>query len=171
MSWRRGCTAIRTRRIGQRTCARRQTGTPRWSSKRARPVTEVSDGLRKKDSSRRQPGTPSGFYQTQHKPETTSSSTSPAPVTELIDAESDDLGIALNDYLLERLQLTEQDALYEASRISLRRKRDNAAVSIFTKVLGDLSRLGTGGLLALSTLYQLFFISPLCLPMLSIRCR
>ncbi|MES2626228.1 MAG: hypothetical protein V4628_13170, partial [Pseudomonadota bacterium] len=71
--------------------------------------------------------------------------------------ESADLGIALNDYLLERLELTEHDALYEAAKITLRRKEDNRAVDIYEMYWADLSRLGTGGLLALSTLYQLFF--------------
>lgn len=118
------------------------------------PVAEVSDQVIKKDSARRQPGTPSGFYQTQHKSDSPISS--PA-TTESDAAESDDLGLALNDYLLERLQLTESDALYEAAKISLRRKQDNRRVDLYEMYWADLSRLGTGGLLALSTLYQLFF--------------
>lgn len=121
------------------------------------PVAAVSDEVRKKDSARQQPGAPSGFYQTQHKADSNISSASPLPATASARAADDDLGIALNDYLLERLQLTESDALYEATRISLRRRQDNRSVDLYEMYWADLSRLGTGGLLALSTLYQLFF--------------
>src|SRR5688572_6380466 len=64
------------------------------------PVAEVSNEIRKKDSARRQPGTPSGFYQTQHTLDANSSSASPSSPTTTADTQSDDLGIALNDYLL-----------------------------------------------------------------------
>lgn len=89
---------------------------------------------------RQRPGTPSGFYQAQQ----------PAP-------EPQDLGIALNDYLLGRLAMPEADALYESTRISLRRRADGRAVDVYEMYWADLSRLGTGGLRALSSLYQLFF--------------
>lgn len=96
-------------------------------------------------AARRQPGAPSGFYQSQeqglkrHEPE------------------SPDLGMALNDYLLGRLVLPEDDALYESSRISLRRRIDDRPVDIYEMYWADLSRLGMGGLRVLSSLYQLFF--------------
>jgi hypothetical protein len=121
------------------------------------PVTKVDNTRPNKESARSQPGTPSGFYQTQHKPDASTSGNQASAVIEPTDTENADLGIALNDYLLERLQLTERDAMYEASKISLRRKQDNRGVDLYEMYWADLSRLGTGGLLALSTLYQLFF--------------
>jgi hypothetical protein len=68
-----------------------------------------------------------------------------------------DLGLALNDYLLERLELPESDALYESTRVSLRRRANGRHVDIFELYWADLSRLGEGGWRALSALYQLFF--------------
>src|SRR5919108_6024354 len=68
-----------------------------------------------------------------------------------------DLGLALNDYLLGRLDLPERDALYESTRISLRRRATDRPVDIFELYWADLSRLGEGGWRALSGLYQLFF--------------
>ena len=62
-----------------------------------------------------------------------------------------------NDYLLGRLALSEADALHEATRVSLRRRADDRAVDVYEMYWADLSRLGTGGLRALSSLYQLFF--------------
>jgi hypothetical protein len=120
-------------------------------------VAEASNELLKKDSARQQPGAPSGFYQTQQKSDSTIANASPSAITEPTDTENAELGIALNDYLLERLQLTERDSLYEAAKISLRRKRDDRGVDLYEMYWADLSRLGTGSLLALSTLYQLFF--------------
>ena len=90
------------------------------------------------------PGTPSGFYQAQQ-PEARG------------DARVRDLGVALNDYLLGRLVLAEGEALYESTRISLRRRANDRPVDIFELYWADLSRLGTGGWRALSALYQLFF--------------
>jgi hypothetical protein len=89
-------------------------------------------------------GTPSGFYQAQQ-PEAGG------------DARVRDLGVALNDYLLGRLVLAESEALYESTRISLRRRGNERPVDIFELYWADLSRLGTGGWRALSALYQLFF--------------
>jgi hypothetical protein len=97
---------------------------------------DASDG----ETSRQLPGTPSGFYQAQR------SGAAPR-----------DLGVALNDYLLGRLRLPEREALYESTRISLRRRANDRPVDIFELYWADLSRLGTGGWRALSALYQLFF--------------
>src|SRR5262245_42578751 len=88
---------------------------------------------------------PSGFYQTQ------------APVPAATEAGARDLGLALNDYLLGRLELPEGDALYESTRVSLRRRVDDRPVDLFELYWADLSRLGEGGFRALSALYQLFF--------------
>src|SRR4029079_7956502 len=70
---------------------------------------------------------------------------------------SQDVGIALNDYLLGRLDLSESEALYESTRVSLRRRADDRPVDVYEMYWADLSRLGAGGLRALSALYQLFF--------------
>jgi hypothetical protein len=98
------------------------------------PVREA-----KAESARRRPGAPSGFYQ------------------ERQSAEREDLGIALNDYLLGRLVLPEGDALYESTRVTLRRRADERTVDVYEMYWADLSRLATGGLRALWSLYQLFF--------------
>ena len=112
------------------------------------PATQASTGDRRKaDTSRRRPGTPSGFYQAQQS----------APVVAPADTGTHDLGLALNDYLLGRLELSEREALYESTRVSLRRRADDRAVDIFELYWADLSRLGEGGWRALSALYQLFF--------------
>lgn len=96
---------------------------------------------------RRQPGAPSGFYEAQQ----------PEQEPDGHASDSQDLGMALNDYLLDRLVLPEDDALYESSRISLRRRADDRPVDFYEMYWADLSRLGTGGLRVLSSLYQLFF--------------
>jgi hypothetical protein len=106
----------------------------------------IGDG-RKAEISRRRPGTPSGFYQAQQS----------APVPGAADTGARDLGLALNDYLLGRLELSEREALYESTRVSLRRRADDRPVDIFELYWADLSRLGEGGWRALSALYQLFF--------------
>ena len=62
-----------------------------------------ADAARQVETSRRWPGAPSGFYQAQ-----TSAS---APAAE---SSAHDLGLALNDYLLGRLELSDRDALYES---------------------------------------------------------
>jgi hypothetical protein len=102
---------------------------------------------RKADTSRRRPGAPSGFYQAR--------TSVPGGTAE--DGGEHDLGLALNDYLLGRLELSEREALYECTRVSLRRRADGRAVDIFELYWADLSRLGEGGLRALTALYQLFF--------------
>ena len=99
------------------------------------------------ETSRKRPGTPSGFYQAQRS----------APSEAASAARTHDLSVALNDYLLGRLVLAEGDALYEATRISLRRRANDRPVDVFELYWADLSRLGTGGWRALSALYQLFF--------------
>ena len=99
------------------------------------------------ETSRRRPGTPSGFYQTQKS----------APAVGAAESRPPDLGLALNDYLLGRLELPEREALYESTRVSLRRRANDRPVDIFELYWADLSRLGEGGFRALSALYQLFF--------------
>ncbi|PYM16678.1 MAG: hypothetical protein DMD81_11795 [Candidatus Rokuibacteriota bacterium] len=108
--------------------------------------SSIRDGKRV-ETSRRRPGTPSGFYQAQR-------SVSAAAGA---DPRSQDLGLALNDYLLGRLELSEGEALYESTRVSLRRRADDRPVEVFELYWADLSRLGEGGWRALSALYQLFF--------------
>jgi hypothetical protein len=108
------------------------------------PTPAAPPGAAPAETSRRRPGAPSGFYQVQ----------AAAPLTP---AAASDLGLALNDYLLGRLELPEQEALYESTRISLRRRADDRPVDLFELYWADLSRLGEGGWRALSALYQLFF--------------
>jgi hypothetical protein len=110
---------------------------------------EPGSGLQRDvaQSARRQPGAPSGFYQAQR----------PGLELKRHEPETPDLSIALNDYLLGRLVLPEEDALYESTRISLRRRADDRPVDIYEMYWADLSRLGMGGLRTLSSLYQLFF--------------
>src|SRR5262245_57818068 len=63
-----------------------------------------------KASVRRKPGSPSGFYQTQQWSSVEHMKATDAPA----DAEpAQDLGMAMNDYLLGRLELSQSDALYE----------------------------------------------------------
>jgi hypothetical protein len=107
------------------------------------PTLAASDG----EISRQRPGTPSGFYQAQR-----SARLGAAARTRVCD-----LGVALNDYLLGRLELTERESLYESTRISLRRRANDRPVDIFELYWADLSQLGSGGWRALSALYQLFF--------------
>ncbi len=99
------------------------------------------------EPSKRRPGAPSGFYQAR-----TSGPAGGDP-----GAATPDLGLALNDYLLGRLELSERESLYESTRVSLRRRADDRPVDLFELYWADLSRLRTGGWRALSALYQLFF--------------
>jgi hypothetical protein len=108
--------------------------------------TRAPVGGRKAETSRRRPGTPSGFYQTQR--------STPAHA---VDPAAPDLGLALNDYLLGRLELPESEALYESTRVSLRRRANDRPVDLYEVYWADLSRLGEGGLRTLSASYQLFF--------------
>ena len=95
-------------------------------------ATRASAGAaRQVETSRRRPGAPSGFYQAQ-----TSAS---APAAE---SSAHDLGLALNDYLLGRLELSDRDALYESTRVALRRRADDRPVDLFELYWADLSRLG-----------------------------
>lgn len=103
------------------------------------------------ESSRRKPGTPSGFYQA-HQPARAETATYGATPPD----RPQDLGLELNDYLLGRLDLSEGDVLYEGARVRLRRREDDRPVDIYEMYWADLSRLGSGGLMALSSLYQLF---------------
>src|SRR5438128_1917783 len=80
-----------------------------------------------------------------------------AHATGAAEAGAPDLGLALNDYLLGRLELSEREGLYESTRVSLRRRANDRPVDIFELYWADLSRLGEGGFRALSALYQLFF--------------
>jgi hypothetical protein len=123
------------------------------SVRNASPPAQPTGEARKPEAARRRPGTPSGFYQAQQPASAGAESQEPkrhAP-------EPQDLGIALNDYLLGRLVLPEGDALYESTRVSLRRRSDERSLDIYEMYWADLSRLGTGGLRALASLYQLFF--------------
>ena len=101
------------------------------------------------ETARRTPGTPSGFYQMHQQAQ--------ALETTRFAARHEDLGAELNDYLMARLEMQEDDALYETQKISLRRRLDDGKVDLFEMHWADLSRLGGGGLKALSSLYQLFF--------------
>jgi hypothetical protein len=112
------------------------------------PAQQPGDNAPGPESARQRPGTPSGFYQDQK---------SASVETAVPGVEARDLGIELNDYLLNRLTLSEGDSLYEAARVSLRRRADDRAVDIYEMYWADLSRLRSGGLSALSSLYQLFF--------------
>jgi hypothetical protein len=119
---------------------------PGGAASPAAAPSPTGDG-RKAETSRRRPGTPSGFYQAQKSAHATGAAEAGAP----------DLGLALNDYLLGRLELSEREALYESTRVSLRRRANDRPVDIFELYWADLSRLGEGGFRALSALYQLFF--------------
>ncbi|HVY06498.1 MAG TPA: hypothetical protein VHB46_11030 [Burkholderiales bacterium] len=114
------------------------------------PGGEIEDksgtrsGPATKEPSRNRPGAPSGFFTDQQ------AKAAPAP-------EAKDLGLAMNDYLLGRLHLSEADELYESSRVSLKRRADGRQVDVHEMYWADLSRLGEGGIKALTSLYQLFF--------------
>jgi hypothetical protein len=114
------------------------------------PSPSASEG-RAAETSRQRPGTPSGFYQAQ------TSAPARAAGAPTARAGPPDLGLALNDYLLGRLQLSDREAVYESTRVSVRRRADDRPVDLFELYWADLSRLGEGGLRALSALYQLFF--------------
>ena len=123
----------------------------------AAPATQ-SAGDNSRRPTRWRPGTPSGFYQAQHQaPVAMSGRDTTSPASQPKAVPSEDLGIALNDYLLGRFVLPEGDALYESKRVSLRHRIHDKSVDLFEMYWADLSRLGTGGLRALTSLYQLFF--------------
>jgi len=118
---------------------------PGVASPTATPAPAGDGG--KAETARQRPGTPSGFYQVQRS----------APVPAATDPSAPDLGLALNDYLVGRLELPEHEALYESTRVSLRRRANDRPVDLYELYWADLSRLGEGGLRALSASYQLFF--------------
>ena len=121
----------------------------------AAPAPMVQEA-RKQERERRAPGTPSGFYQAHQAAVAETAAPAHVPSAEEVTA-AKDLGMALNDYLLGRLVLPEDEALYESTRVSLRRRADHRALDVYEMYWADLSRLGKGGLRALSALYQLFF--------------
>jgi hypothetical protein len=122
------------------------------------PVQRAGGEVRSHEISRRKPGSPSGFYQTQQPMSAKADVRRPGSREPTgVKDKSQDLGIALNDYLLGRLDLSESEALYESTRVSLRRRADDRPVDVYEMYWADLSRLGAGGLRALSALYQLFF--------------
>src|SRR5206468_7804030 len=106
-------------------------------------------GGQKAETARQRPGTPSGFYQAQRS----------APVPATVEPSAPDLGLALNDYLLGRLELPEREALYESTRVSLRRRANDRPVDLYELFWADPSRPGEGGLRALSASFQPFFLS------------
>jgi len=114
---------------------------------RLEPGGAASPAASRDEAETSTPGTPSGFFQAQQS----------VSVEARAEPRACDLGLALNDYLLGRLRLAEGEALYEATRISLRRRANDRPVDIFELHWADLSRLGTRGWRALSALYQLFF--------------
>jgi len=92
-------------------------------------ATRASAGAaRQVETSRRRPGAPSGFYQAQK--------SASAPAAE---SSAHDLGLALNDYLLGRLELSDRDALYESTRVALRRRADDRPVDLFELYWADLA--------------------------------
>jgi hypothetical protein len=123
------------------------------------PPRKITGDLSKDDAARRRPGAPSGFFETQQfaAPLQAKAQISEPAARSGDDAQPQDLGMAMNDYLLKRLQLPEGDALYESTRVSLRRRADDRAVDVYELYWADLSRLGAGGIKALTALYQLFF--------------
>lgn len=129
----------------------------------AAPLTQPMGAARTAEKGRRRPWTPSGFYQTQQPASASSEAAGPEPPAAKSPAakgpspEPPDLGIALHDYLLGRLVLPADDALYESTRVSLHRIGDARALDVYEMYWADLSRLGAGGLHVLSSLYQLFF--------------
>src|SRR3954467_8701862 len=125
----------------------------------AAPAPMVQEA-RKQERARRAPGTPSGFYQA-HQAAPVETAAPPRlgheSETRRAAPNPEELGMALNDYLLGRLVLPEEETLYESTRVSLRRRTDHRALDVYEMYWADLSRLGQGGLRALSALYQLFF--------------
>src|SRR6185295_6415259 len=80
----------------------------------------------KQEAPRRRPGAPSGFYQAAQAAVAETAAPAETEAQPRV-PESNDLGMALNDYLLGRLVLPEGDALYESTRVSLHRRSDDRA--------------------------------------------
>lgn len=118
-------------------------------------VAQSREGKPRGDPVRSRPGGPSGFYETQKFAQPPLAEKAETPGRSGPDAQ--DMGLAMNEYLLGRLQLAQEDALYESTRVSLRRAADNRPVDVYEMYWADLSRLSSGGLKALTSLYQLFF--------------
>ncbi|MEO8005226.1 MAG: hypothetical protein ABI771_09990 [Betaproteobacteria bacterium] len=111
-----------------------------------------------KQANRNRPGAPSGFFTTQQFAVPPLTRGAPVAISsEPETPQTKDLGLAMNDYLLGRLQFAEGDALYESTRVSLQRRADGRPVDVYEMYWADLSRLGAGGIKALTSLYQLFF--------------
>ncbi|GAB4473802.1 MAG: hypothetical protein OHK0044_18220 [Burkholderiaceae bacterium] len=104
------------------------------------PANEGETACAPPHESRRGPGRPSDFYLAHR-----------ARVARA------DLGVALTDHLLWRYRPAERDALYESTRISLKRRADGTPVDLYELYWADYSRLQPGGIRALSAAYQLFF--------------
>ena len=100
-----------------------------------------------------QPGAPSDFYRS----EATRPAASAAAPRGQAARTAEDLGITLTDYLLSRYQPAERDALYESTRIALKRRSDGLPVDLFELYWADYSRLQPGGARAFSATYQLLF--------------
>src|SRR5262249_30881655 len=97
---------------------------------RAAAPAPVGPEARQQERARRAPGTPSGFYQAHQAAVAEAAVQAPGQVADELEGrraapEPKDLGMALNDYLLGRLVLPEDEALYESTRVSLRRRRDH----------------------------------------------
>ncbi|GMV56979.1 MAG: hypothetical protein AMXMBFR72_01000 [Betaproteobacteria bacterium] len=104
------------------------------------PAREAEPAGAPTEASKPRPGRPSDFFLAQR---------ARAP-----DA---DLGLALTEHLLRRYRPAERDALYESTRISLKRREDGTPVDLYELYWADFSRLQPGGIRALSASYQLFF--------------
>ena len=139
----------------------------------AAPAPMVQEA-RKQDRARRAPGTPSGLHQA-HRPPLAETAAPPGGSAgvkdEVSGAEPKDLGMALNDYLLGRPVLPEDEALYESTRVSLRRRKDQRAVDVYEMYWADLSRLGKGGLTRCRRSTSSSFTSARSRPMWSTRSR
>src|ERR1044071_6152781 len=95
----------------------------------AAPAPMVQEA-RKQERARHAPGTPSGFYQAHQAHVSEAAAPAHLPAAQEVEA-AKDLGMALNDYLLGRLVLPEDEALYESTRVSLRRRADHRAVDVY----------------------------------------
>src|ERR1044071_5977450 len=114
----------------------------------AAPAPMVQEA-RKQERARRAPGTPSGFYQAHQAAVAETAVRAPGQVADELEGRRaapvpKDLGMALNDYLLGRLVLPEDEALYESTRVSLRRRRGHRTLDVYEMDWADLSRLRKG---------------------------
>ena len=121
------------------------------------PAADAASDTEAKEPVRRSPGMPSGFYQVQQQTNPRPTRAVATPAEEKDAPAAPDLGVAMNDFLLGRLQMAQGDALYESTRVSLRRRADGRPIDVYEMYWADLSRLGEGGIRTLTSLYQLFF--------------